>query len=209
MAAFAPKGQSRRSPGPRPSARWAGGRPPMSSGPGFGELWLQPSGSVGLMGAQAAGQLRAGRPRPCPCRAAVRPALRVQERRRHLHALRVQRGAPGSDRTPRRIRLRTDRERRLAGRNLAEDTVRELVDRAPLAASEAKEAGLVDHLGYRDEVRAARRPALSRQADVCSSSRATTGASTACAAPARHASPPWASSRPWARSAPAGRNRAR
>jgi protease-4 len=37
-------------------------------------------------------------------------------------------------------------------RGLTEDRVRELIDRAPLLGAEALEAGLVDRLGYRDEV---------------------------------------------------------
>ncbi len=47
---------------------------------GFGEVWLQPSGSVGLMGASATGGVRTRRPRPRVRRAAVRTAPRVQER---------------------------------------------------------------------------------------------------------------------------------
>ncbi len=39
-----------------------------------------------------------------------------------------------------------------AGRGLPEERVRELIDRAPLPAAEALEAGLVDRLAYRDEV---------------------------------------------------------
>ncbi|MEQ4206683.1 signal peptide peptidase SppA [Actinopolymorpha sp. B9G3] len=38
------------------------------------------------------------------------------------------------------------------GRGLESGQVRGLVDRAPLSASQAKDAGLVDELGYRDEV---------------------------------------------------------
>ncbi len=38
------------------------------------------------------------------------------------------------------------------GRGLAPERVRELVDASPLSAAEAKDAGLVDHVGYRDEV---------------------------------------------------------
>jgi protease-4 len=41
------------------------------------------------------------------------------------------------------------------GRKIPEDNVRALIDRAPIPAAEAQEAGLVDHLGYRDEVRSA------------------------------------------------------
>jgi protease-4 len=47
-----------------------------------------------------------------------------------------------------------------AGRSLDESTVRELADRAPLSAEEARAAGLVDRLGYRDEVYAALRTEL-------------------------------------------------
>jgi protease IV len=39
-----------------------------------------------------------------------------------------------------------------AGRDRTEQQVRELIDRGPLLAAEALEAGLVDRLGYRDEV---------------------------------------------------------
>lgn len=39
-----------------------------------------------------------------------------------------------------------------AARALPEDTVRELIDRAPLLGPEAVEAGLIDRLAYRDEV---------------------------------------------------------
>jgi protease-4 len=44
-------------------------------------------------------------------------------------------------------------------RGLAEETVRELIDKGPLLGTEALEAGLVDRLGYRDEVYAAVRDA--------------------------------------------------
>jgi protease IV len=42
-----------------------------------------------------------------------------------------------------------------ANRGIAAAEVRELIDRAPLSATEALDAGLVDQLGYRDEVYAA------------------------------------------------------
>ena len=50
-----------------------------------------------------------------------------------------------------------------AARGLDPATVREIVDHAPLTATEALEAGLVDRLGYRDEVYAS---LLSRLGDV-------------------------------------------
>jgi protease IV len=39
-----------------------------------------------------------------------------------------------------------------AGRSLAPERVRELIDQSPLSAGDAHGAGLVDHVGYRDEV---------------------------------------------------------
>ncbi len=42
-----------------------------------------------------------------------------------------------------------------AGRSLNADRVRALIELAPMTATEAREAGLVDRLGYRDEVYAA------------------------------------------------------
>ncbi len=49
-------------------------------------------------------------------------------------------------------------------RGLSADKVRELIDRAPLSASEALEGGLVDELGYRDEVYAHLRSRAGRDA---------------------------------------------
>jgi protease-4 len=50
------------------------------------------------------------------------------------------------------------------GRGLSQERVRELIDRAPLMGDEALEAGLVDKLGYRDEVYADVRAAAGREA---------------------------------------------
>jgi protease-4 len=122
---------------------------------GFGEVWLQPSGSVGLMGTSATGVF-------------VRGALD----RAHVEPLFAQRHEYKSavDSLVRTEFSEAHREatERLAAssyeqivstvaehRRLSEDRVRELIDRAPISAAEAQAAGLVDHLGYRDTVRAA------------------------------------------------------
>jgi protease-4 len=52
------------------------------------------------------------------------------------------------------------------GRSLAVERVRELADRAPLSADEAHEAGLIDRLGYRDEVYAAVRARVGEDAQL-------------------------------------------
>src|SRR5262249_49950276 len=41
-----------------------------------------------------------------------------------------------------------------SSRNLSKDAVRALIDRAPLSADEAKQGGLIDAIGYADEVTA-------------------------------------------------------
>jgi len=122
---------------------------------GFSEVWLQPSGSVGLMGAATTGVF-------------VRGALDSA----HVEPLFSQRHEykNAADSLMRSEFTEAHREatERLAasayeqivsavavGRRLPEDKVRELIDRAPLPAAEAHEAGLVDHLGYRDAVRQA------------------------------------------------------
>ena len=57
-------------------------------------------------------RVRARRPRPCPRRATVRPAPRVQERGGQSDAHRVHRSAPRGDRAPGGVGLRADRLRR-------------------------------------------------------------------------------------------------
>ena len=124
-------------------------------GTGFGELWLQPSGSVGLMGAQAAGRFVRGALE----RAHVEPHFSQRYEYKNAADTFMRSEFTDAHREATERIVESAYEQIVSavsrGRNLAEDTVRELVDRAPLAASEAKEAGLVDHLGYRDEVRAA------------------------------------------------------
>jgi protease IV len=53
-----------------------------------------------------------------------------------------------------------------AGRDLAPDRVRELVDDPPRTAAEARDAGLVDRLGYRDEVYDALRARVGEEAKL-------------------------------------------
>ena len=52
-----------------------------------------------------------------------------------------------------------------SGRKLTPDAVRALVDRAPLFADEAKQAGLIDGIGYEDEVRTQARRKTADAAD--------------------------------------------
>ncbi len=127
---------------------------------GFDEVWLQPSGDVGLTGVVASGMFV----RDALDRAGVSPQIA----QRHEY------------KTAADMFLRThmtDAHREMAerltessmqaivqgvaeGRGLSPEAVRAVVERAPLHADEALEAGLVDRLGYRDEVFAAVRADL-------------------------------------------------
>ena len=100
----------------------------------------------------------ARRARQARHRTAARAALRVQERRRPDHAHRFHRGAPRGDRPAGRSRSSTTPSRRSPPAAALDGArVRELVDTGPRTAVEAREAGLVDQLGYRDQVYAAAR----------------------------------------------------
>ena len=122
---------------------------------GFSEVWLQPSGSVGLMGAAAAGVFVRG----ALDHANVEPlfAQRHEYKNAADSLLRSEFTEAHREATE---RLATSAYEQIVsavavGRGLPEERVRELVDRAPIPATEAHEAGLVDHLGYRDAVHGA------------------------------------------------------
>jgi len=119
----------------------------------FGELWLQPSGSVGLMGAAAASTFMRG----ALDRAHVEPLF--SQRHEYKNAVDSLVRTEFSEAHREAVeRLTTSAFEQLvaavaSSRNISEDKVRELVDRAPISAADAQTEGLVDHLGYRDQVR--------------------------------------------------------
>ena len=175
---------------------------------GFGELWLQPSGSVGLMGAAAAGTFVRG----ALDRAQVEPlfAQRHEYKNAADSLLRTEFTEAHREATERLAESAYEQivSAVSVGRRLPEDRVRELIDRAPIPAAEAQEAGLVDHLGYRDAV-VRRSIAGGPRSRRCSTSRAISGVGTASAEPAKHAVRRSGSSRRSVRSVPAGPSRAR
>src|ERR1035441_3085047 len=117
---------------------------------GFGELWLQPSGSVGLMGAAAAGTFVRG----ALDRAQVEPlfAQRYEYKNAADTFLRKEFTEAHREATERLAESAYEQvvSAVSVGRRLPADRVRELIDRAPIPAADAQEARLVDHLGYRD-----------------------------------------------------------
>jgi protease-4 len=122
---------------------------------GFGELWLQPSGSIGLMGAAAAGTFV----RSALDHAQVEPLF--SQRHEYKNApdtfLRTEFSEAHREATGRLVESAYEQVVAAvsAGRRLAPERVRELMDTAPIPAAQAQEAGLIDHVGYRDAVREA------------------------------------------------------
>lgn len=126
----------------------------------FEEIWLQPSGDVGLTGVVA----RAVFVRDALDRLGVEPQL--AQRHEYKTAadtfLRSEMSDAGREMARRLAESATETivADVAAARGLDPATVREIVDHAPLTATEALEAGLVDRLGYRDEVYASLRSRL-------------------------------------------------
>jgi protease-4 len=126
----------------------------------FDELWLQPSGDVGLTGVVA----RAVFVRDALDRLGVDPQLGQRHEYKTAADTFLRSGMSDAGREMARRLAESATETVVAGvavaRGLDPATVREIVDRAPLTAAEALEAGLVDRLGYRDEVYASLRSRL-------------------------------------------------
>jgi len=118
----------------------------------FGEIYLQPSGEIGLTGLMAEAPFVRGTldklgivPR-FGARGEYKNAVNMFTERRFT--------APHREATTRLITSQFDQIVRgiAAARGLAEADVRAIVDRAPLSAQQALDARLVDGLAYRDEV---------------------------------------------------------
>jgi protease IV len=143
----------------KPAVAWAEsfgefgyGTVPYLLATGFDEVWLQPSGDVGLTG--VAVEVTFAR------RALDQLGVQPQLSRRHEYKNAVDRLVESGFTDAYRQaadRLAESAFEQVVGavagaRGLPPERVRELVDRAPLMAAEARDAGLVDRLGYRDEV---------------------------------------------------------
>jgi protease-4 len=118
----------------------------------FDQIWLQPSGEVGFVGVTAGSLFlaealdRVGVRRQFGSRHEYKNAANIFLERSFTEP---QREATGRVVASLFNQVLGDVAR---GRRLGQEAVRSLVDRSPLAAPDAHEAGLVDRLGYRDEV---------------------------------------------------------
>lgn len=119
---------------------------------GCPEIWLQPSGELGLLGVAAETTFLRG----ALDKLGVEPQLdRRYEYKSAADRIMRKEFTPEHREAIDRVLASTWQtavEAIAAARSLAVDTVRQLAERAPLAADEARAAGLVDRLGYRDEV---------------------------------------------------------
>ena len=143
----------------RPAVAWAetfgemgNGTVAYSLAAAFDEIWLQPSGDVGLIGVAASSIFA----KDALERAGVEPQLARRHEYKNAADIFLQNHYTDAHREAAGRVAASAYEQVVAavaaGRGLEPDTVRALVDRAPLLAAEALEAGLVDRLGYRDEV---------------------------------------------------------
>jgi protease IV len=121
----------------------------------FDEVWLQPSGDVGLTGVAAEVPFLRG----ALDRAGITPQFAQRLEYKNAANLFTERGFTAAHReaTERLVESMMDQlvTGIAEGRKVDAAEVRALVDRAPLSAAKALESGLVDRLGYRDEVYAA------------------------------------------------------
>lgn len=146
----------------KPTVAWAEsfgefgpGTVPYYLATGFDEIWLQPSGDVGLTGVVLEARFLRG----ALDKLGVVPQF--GQRYEYKNAANTIQETAFTDAHREALAGLADSvaDEVVAGiaeaRGLDPSRVRELVDRAPLSAAEALEAGLVDHVGYRDEAYAA------------------------------------------------------
>ena len=116
------------------------------------EIWLQPSGDVCLTGLAIEVPFLRG----TLDKAGIVPQLAQRHEYKNAANVFTERAFTDAHREATQRIVESMMDQLLTGiaanRDLARDDVRALVDRAPLFATEALGAGLVDRLGYRDDV---------------------------------------------------------
>jgi protease-4 len=119
---------------------------------GFDEIWLQPSGDVGLTGVATEVPFVRG----VLDKMGITPQLAQRHEYKNAANLFTERGFTAAHREATERLVESTMDQLVGGiadaRQLDADEVRALFDRAPMTAAEALTAGLVDRLGYRDEV---------------------------------------------------------
>ena len=133
---------------------------------GFDEMWLQPSGNIGMLGVGVETTFLRG--------ALDRLGIEPQLEQRHEYKNAADRFMR-TDFTPAHRESLTRLaesvftgavEEIAAGRRMEADEVRRLIDTGPRTAAEARDARLIDELGYRDQVYAAMRSRVADDAEL-------------------------------------------
>jgi protease-4 len=143
----------------KPAVAWAEtfgesgpGTVPYLLATGFGELWLQPSGDLGLTGVAVEATFLRG----ALDKVGLEPQLAQRHEYKNAADQLTRHGFTDAYREAASRLAASAAEQVVAAvaeaRGLTPERVRELIDAAPLAAAEALAAGLVDRVGYRDEV---------------------------------------------------------
>jgi protease-4 len=119
---------------------------------GFSEIWLQPTGELNLLGVAAEIQFLRG----LLDKAGVEPQIGQRYEYKNAGDRITQRELTPAHREAYDRLTESAWEQVVAGivdgRGLSADDVESVTDRAPLFSDEAQKGGLVDRLGYRDEV---------------------------------------------------------
>jgi protease-4 len=119
---------------------------------GFDEIWIQPSGELGITGVAVQATFLRG----ALDKAGVVPQLGKRHEYKTAADTFTERQMTGPAREMASRLAESAYEQIVDGiatrRKLDTSAVRELIDRAPLSAADALEAGLVDRLGYRSDV---------------------------------------------------------
>jgi protease-4 len=133
---------------------------------GFGELWLQPGGGVGLLGVGIETPFVRG----TLDRLGVEPQFEQRHEYKNAADVWVRKEFTAAHREAlERLAesVFSDAVETIAdARGLGHDQVRELIDTGPRTASEAQAAGLVDRLGYRDQAYEAMRARTGSEAEL-------------------------------------------
>src|SRR5215472_1519429 len=155
---------------------FGGGTRPYYLATAFNEIWLQPLGSVGLIG------LRAEPPflRGLLDRLGIEPSFEHREQYKSAANILTETEMTAPQREELESLLGVMAGQVTHGiaeaRHLSESDVTALIDKAPLFADEAKEAQLVDRIGNRDEALAAAYHLAGSGAELMSLSRYIDGA---------------------------------
>ena len=157
---------------------FGGGTRPYYIATAFDEIWLQPMGSVGLVG------LRSEIPffRSALDKLGVLPRFEHREEYKSAANSLTETAMTGPQREEIESLLGSISGQIVRGiaetRKLPEDQVAALIDRGPFFAEEAKAASLVDRIGYRDEAIARARERAGSGAELVALSRYLDGAGT-------------------------------